>query len=245
MNTIRSAISAVATINDQPVGKHPLVTRFMKAVFQEKPSLPRNRTTWDPHLILDYIVGLGPNEELSLMQLSRKLTILMLLLSGQRGQTLHLLDVRNMTTSKLRVSFRIGDPLKTSRPGDHLSELVFVAYPTDKRLCVVTAILSYLERTSTFRDTVTAFFLTTKPPIRVASRDTLRRWTKDIMLAAGIDLDIFSPHSTRSASTSKAALKLPLSTIISTVGWSRESTFTKFYRRPISHLGQFSRAVLS
>ncbi|MPC46370.1 hypothetical protein E2C01_040089 [Portunus trituberculatus] len=46
------------------------------------------------------------------------------------------------------------------------------------------------------------------------------------MQSAGIDLNIFSPHSTRSASTSKAALKLPLATVISTVGWSRESTFT-------------------
>ena len=150
-----------------------------------------------------------------------------------------------MSVSELRVSFRIADPLKTSRPGDHLSELVFVAYPTDRRLCVVTSIVCYLERTCAFRGPFTGFFLTTKPPIRVASRDTLRRWTKDIMRSAGIDLNIFSPHSTRSASTSKAALKLPLATIISTVGWSRESTFTKFYKRPISPLGHFSEAILS
>ena len=169
----------------------------------------------------------------------------MLLLSGQRGQTLHLLDIRNMSVSELRVSFRIADPLKTSRPGDHLSELVFVAYPTDRRLCVVTSIVCYLERTCAFRGPFTGFFLTTKPPIRVASWDTLRRWTKDSMRSAGIDLNIFSPHSTRSASTSKAALKLPLATIISTVGWSRESTFTKFYKRPISPLGHFSEAILS
>lgn len=217
----------------------------MKAVFQEKPSFPRYHTTWDPQLVLDYILGLGIDEELSLIQLSRKVVILMLLLSGQRGQTLHLLDIRNMTVSDLRVSFRLGDPLKTSRPGAHISELVFLAYPTDRKLCIVTSIINYLERTRAVRGEITGFFLTTKTPIRVASRDTLRRWTKDIMQAAGIDLNIFSPHSTRSSSTSKAALKLPLSTIISTVGWSRASTFTKFYKRPISHSGQFCRAVLS
>ncbi|MPC41864.1 hypothetical protein E2C01_035471 [Portunus trituberculatus] len=54
------------------------------------------------------------------------------------------------------------------------------------------------------------------------------------MQAAGIDLTIFSPHSTRSASTSKAALKLPLSTILSTIGWAKESTFTKHYQKPIN-----------
>ncbi|MPC65425.1 hypothetical protein E2C01_059560 [Portunus trituberculatus] len=43
-------------------------------------------------------------------------------------------------------------------------------------------------------DLIPGFFLTRKPPIRVASRDTLGRWTKDIR-SAGIDLNI-SPHST-------------------------------------------------
>ncbi|MPC41915.1 hypothetical protein E2C01_035525 [Portunus trituberculatus] len=92
-----------------------------------------------------------------------------------------------------------------------------MAYPTDRRVCVVTSIVNYLERTCALRGPFTGFFLTTKSPFRVASRDTLCRWTKD-MRSAGIDLSIFSPHSTRSASTSKATLKLPQATIISTVG---------------------------
>ncbi|MPC52573.1 hypothetical protein E2C01_046444 [Portunus trituberculatus] len=112
-----------------------------------------------------------------------------------------------MTISELRVSFRIADPIKTSRPGDHMSEMVFVAYPTDRRLCIVTSIVSYLKRTCALRGPFTGFFLTTKPPLRVASQDTLRRWTKDIMRSAGIDLNIFSPHSTRSASTRKETAK--------------------------------------
>lgn len=245
MNTIRSAISTVASINDRPAGQHPLVTRFMKAVFRERPAFPRCRITWDPKLVLDHLTSLGQNKDLSLIQLSRKLAILMLLLTGQRGQTLHLLDTRNMTVSESRVVFRIGDPLKTSRPGDHLSELSFNAYPHDEKLCVVATIVNYLSRTKSIRGEITGFFITTKPPIKLAARDTLRRWTKNIMQAAGIDLTIFSPHSTRSASSSKAALKLPLSTIISTIGWAKESTFTKHYQKPINKGGQFARAVLS
>lgn len=68
MNTIRSAISAVANINGQPVGKHPLITRFMKAVFNEKPSFSRCTTTWDPQLVLDYIVSLEQNENVHISQ---------------------------------------------------------------------------------------------------------------------------------------------------------------------------------
>lgn len=245
MNTIRSAISTVALIDGQPAGQHLLVRRFMKAVFQEKPSLARLQSTWDPDLILDYLRGLGQNEALSLIQLSRKLTMLMLLLSGQRGQVLHLLDTRNMSISGSRVSFRIGDPLKTSRPGSHFSELMFAAYVPDKRVCVYTTMLHYLDRTKDRRGDITGLLLTTKPPIKLASRDTLRRWTRDVMQAAGIDLSLFSPHSTRSASSSKAALKLPMSTILSTVGWTSESTFAKYYKRPLHNGCQFANAVLS
>ena len=79
----------------------------------------------------------------------------------------------------------------------------------------------------------------------MASRNTSRRWTRDMMVAGGIDPSLFSRHSTRSASTSKAALKLPLSTILSTVGWARESTFAKFYKKPLEDRGRFATAVLS
>ena len=77
---------------------------------------------------------------LSTIQLSRKLTILMLLLSDQRSQVLHCLDTKNMTLSETSVSFRIGD-LKNSRPGHHVSEIIFEAYTPDSRLCVHTAVV--------------------------------------------------------------------------------------------------------
>ena len=167
-----------------------------------------------------------------------------LLISGQPSHTLHLLDTRNMTVSRSEVCFRIGDLLKTSRPGAHLPELVFPAYPPDQCLCVVTTICCYLDRTAGIRGSITRFFLTTNAPVRLASRDTIRRWTRNVMRDAGIALTIFSPHSTRSASSSKASLTLPVSTILATVGWSCESVFAKFYKRPLSRRTDFARAVL-
>ena len=96
----------------------------------------------------------------------------MLLLSGQRGQVLQFLDTRNMTISEFTVSFRIGDLLKTSKPSDHLSEIIFESCAPDERLCVHGVIVSYLDRTLVFRGSITSFFLATVPPIRIASRDT-------------------------------------------------------------------------
>ena len=41
LNTARSALSTVFTLqNNQTFGTHPLVTRFMKGVFETRPSLP-------------------------------------------------------------------------------------------------------------------------------------------------------------------------------------------------------------
>lgn len=47
VNAIRSAASAIAIIGHTPAGRHPLVFRFMKAVFQVRP-FSRSHITQDP-----------------------------------------------------------------------------------------------------------------------------------------------------------------------------------------------------
>ena len=48
INTARSALSTVITVpNYATFGTHPLVTRFLKGVFEMKPSLPRYAVVWD------------------------------------------------------------------------------------------------------------------------------------------------------------------------------------------------------
>lgn len=244
MNTVRSAISAIANIDGVPAGQHGLVKRFLKAVFRERPALARYQNIWDPDVVLDHIKTLGLNKDLSIIQLSRKLVILMLLLSGQRAQTLHLLDVRHMELSFSRATFHIGDLLKTTRPGSHFSEIVFKAYAPNRRLCVITALKEYLYRTLDVRGSTKRLFLTTRSPVRAASRDTLRRWTRDILAASGIDVRKFAPASTRSASVSKASLKIPTSLVVKTIGWSSESMWAKYYNKPLLPRQSFADAIL-
>ena len=86
--------------------------RFLKGVFQLHPALPRNEITWDPDIVLHYLRRQAPVKTLSLKSLTIKLATLMALLSGQRAQTLHLLDIRNITLSKNSVKCRLGDVLK-------------------------------------------------------------------------------------------------------------------------------------
>lgn len=244
MNTARSALSTIIFIDGHPVGQHPLVRRFMRSVFNVRPALPKYSITWDADIVLTYLRSLSPNKAIPIRLLSHKLTMLLMLLSGQRAQTIHLLDIRNMSLSFSRVTFTIGDLLKTSSPRSHVSQISFKAYAPDRRLCVVTALKRYLARTLDQRGATKALFLTLRPPYGPASRDTIRRWIRQCMADAGIDLQVFSPHSVRAASTSKAATKLPLSTIVRTVGWSSDCTFTKYYRKPIATNYDFGGAVV-
>lgn len=245
LGTARSALSTIATVNLVPAGQHPLVKRFMKAVYNLRPVFPKTTVTWDVDVVLRYLKTLFPIRKLPLRKLSQKLTMLLLLLSGQRGQSIHCLDITNMTLTSTTLSFRIASITKTSRPNRHKLELKFKAYAPDRRICVINTLNAYLNLTATLRGAECKLFITCKPPHRAASRDTLRRWTKEVMTDAGIDMNIFTPHSTRAASTSKAATKLPLSTILATAGWTQESTFQKYYNKPVISENLFADTVLS
>ena len=65
----------------------------MRGIFTRRPNLPRYGTIWDVNTVFNYISSLPSNDELTLLTLSEKLSILLMLLNGQRGQTIHLLKL--------------------------------------------------------------------------------------------------------------------------------------------------------
>ena len=247
-NTIcvaKSAVSALSLTSHVSIGSHQLVTRFLKGAFNIKPALPKNTVTWDPQTVLNFLKRWSPANTLSLMQLSIKVILLCLLVSGQRGQTIHLFDLRNVTWEGDRITCRIGDLTKTTTPKKHKGEIIFKSF-IDKRICVVHYLKLYKKRTDVLRGKETRMFISVNKPHLGVSRDTIRRWTKQGLAKAGVDLNIFTPHSTRSASASKAAKSVGLRTILKTVGWRTASTFTKFYKKKIINPGgQFAEAVLT
>ncbi|XP_061187368.1 uncharacterized protein LOC133195519 [Saccostrea echinata] len=236
LNTARSALSSFLQLeNCVNIGSHPLIRRFMGGVFVLRPALPRYNVTWDVNIVLKYLKSLSPFSSLSLLQLSQKLVMLLALLSGQRGQTLHLIDIRNVHFQESGVKIVIGDLLKTSNTKRHLGEIELTSYEVDKDLCVVNTLTNYLQNTETLRGAVTRLFITSQRLHKSVSRDTIGRWLKSVLKMAGIDISIFKPHSTRVASASAAhALRIPVDTIMRTVGWSRESTFRKFYNKEVT-----------
>jgi hypothetical protein len=244
INTARSALSTFIVCDGKTVGTHPLVIRMLKGIFNRRPSLPRNNVTWDPQVVMSYVKTMSPVANLSLLALSQKTATLLLLLTGQRGQSIHLIDIRNISVSKNAVKIRFGDVMKTTRPGFQQKEISIKAYAPDRRLCIVTVLTEYLERTRPLRQSTGLFISTLKPYARV-SRDTISRWVKAVMGKAGLDLKIFTPHSVRGASTSAAArANVPLQSILETAGWSRDSTFRKYYDKPLKEEGTVGVFVL-
>ena len=62
---------------------------------------------------------------------------------------------------------------------------------------------------------------------------TLARYVKDFLGDAGIDVTVFTAHSTRSASSKANNLGLSLKDLNKAAGWRTESTFQRYYKFPI------------
>lgn len=135
---------------------------------------------------------------------------------------------------------RIGDLLKLSRRGCHQGELVFSSF-SDESLCVVRIIRVYLEHTRVIRGSEKSLFIGLQRSHKAVSKDTVTRWVKSALVRAGVYVDVFKPHSVRSASVSAAATsKVPPHTMLRTAGWTRESTFRIYLWLLIQHYVKLS-----
>ena len=250
INTARCALSAILeypSSSNSTFGQSVDVKRFMKGIFQSRPALPRYNKTWDVQTMLQYLSSMKDTKDLTLKDLSLKLVILVALTTAQRGQSLHLMDTANMVHEQNSLVFMLGSAIKQTKPGRSSSELTIklTAYPPDEKLCVVRTCLIYLEKTKSLRGTETQLFITHQKPHKKASRDTIRRWIKQIMATAGIDVTVFKPHSVRAAATSKAKLNnASTSDIMKAAGWTSAATFAKYYDKPIDLAEPLSFSVL-
>ena len=69
------------------------------------------------------------------------------------------------------------------------------------------------------------------------------QWFKETLADAGVDTNMFKGHSIQAASASAARAKgVSISDILATAGWSRSSTFERFYHKQIA--SDFSQAIL-
>ncbi|CAH3035464.1 unnamed protein product, partial [Pocillopora meandrina] len=220
---------------------HPSVTdviQFLTTLFEKNLSysslntarIPRYKEVWDVSIVLRFLKTLSPVSSLSLKNLSLKLVMLLSLVTAQRGQTLHLLDINLMSTYDSSIVFTFNKPLKQSNPRTQVKPLVLKAYTHDESLCVFSTLKEYLQRTETLRATGSQLLISFQKPHKAVSRDTISRWIRTVMQLSGINLDVYKAHSKRAASVSAAhRAQVPVQEILRKAGWSSAQTFAIYH----------------
>lgn len=230
------------------ISKDDRIVRFFKGVFRLRPTLPKYDITWDPALVLGHLSSKFPNEDLNLEVLTKKCITLLSLVTAQRVQTLSKINIKNIENHQTELVIKIPDLIKTSRPGRTQPVLTLPFFIEKIEICPAKTLLDYINVTNSLRSS-DILFISFKKPHNSVSTQTLSRWIKQTLKESGIDVSVFTAHSTRHASSSKAYRSgVNIDLIRKTAGWSTGSnTFWKFYNRNLLPQNQTSlaRAILS
>ena len=123
----------------------------------------------------------------------------------------------------------------------------FCVYQQNPKLCVVQTIKSYLQVAQAWRNKNgrKQLLLSTLASHQEVKKPTVAGWVKVILGSTGIDINLFTSHSTRAASTSKAKVKgLSLEDIFKRGNWSNKSKWQKHYHKFVSNKSaQFQKSV--
>ena len=217
--------------------------KYLSASFNtHPPGVLRPGSTWDVNVLLDYFVKLGPNEKITKSNiLGGKLVLQLLLTQLCRSSEVAQLQMSMMRILHGTIQFRLNKPVKTCTARNYnvksKAQLMTVKeFDGHPLLCPVKTLLAYIQRTKFKRLSVDHLFVlvTTQEPRR-ATAQTIVRWAKDIMRDAG--LAEFNVHSTRGVgATAGLLMGLPLDEIVRRVGWTRATTFMKYYMKPVKQL---------
>ena len=212
----------------------------MKGVYKLRTPKPKYNSIWDVKPLLNYLKAM---EEGDLYSLTLKCSMLLALTTGQRIQTLTNLSLDFLVKSSGKFTFHIAKILKTSKPGKHFSVEV-KQYSRDPKLCPYNCLTKYLLMTENLR-TSDQLFITHQKPHTPASSHSISRWIRTVLSDAGVETK-FGAHSTRHASTSKAFNStIPIDQILDKAGWTSDSTFANFHRKPIAEDNSFAESVLN
>ena len=247
-STLNCFRSAIGKIQGSSLANDSRIKGFFKGVYRLKPPKAKYDCTWDPKIILDYLSKFNSNDNLSLDQLSKKLVILLALVTGQRMQTLSLIDIRNILLNVDSYEIKISEIIKTSKPGKVQPILVIPFFKNNLSICPAATLTSYLKRTKILRNEENKLFVAIKKPHKAVGSQTLSRWIKSVLSASGLDTSKFGAYSTRHASTSAAKRNgVSIDLILKSAGWTIKSqTFARIYNRPIiSDNKSYALAILN
>ena len=111
----------------------------------------------------------------------------------------------------------------------------FHSFEEDSSLCVAVVLNEQLKRSEKWRTSDEwQLLLSFVQPHGSAISSAISWWIKKVLTISGVDVSVLKGHSTRSASTSKAAISgLSVPHILERGCWSNSSTWQKFYNKQI------------
>ena len=230
INKARSALSVLYP--DIQIGKHSLISRFVQGVRNLRTPQPKYPILWDAKDLLLYLANWKVSSTSPLKDITLKLVTIMACISTQRIHTLSLIDVRHIKFYPSATYLYIFDDLKVARHRPHF--VITLPSLSDKdQLQTIEILQLYLERTRTFRlDKHHKLFLSWRHPHKPVTTDTLARWIREVMQAAGINIKAFGAHSVRGASASFALDQhASIDSVLQAGDWSCLQTFNKHYNR--------------
>lgn len=148
------------------------------------------------------------------------------------------------------ISVQLGGNIKKCCPAFNVRFVRFLASTKDKNLYVCRTLHRYLEHKEQLQEDSGEkdgrLFISFIKPHNSVSRHTAAWWIKHMLALSGVETAKYTASSVCAAATSWAkVVSVPLRHILSKVGWSRESNFTKHYNKEIIQEGDpFQDAVL-
>ncbi|VEN53297.1 unnamed protein product [Callosobruchus maculatus] len=228
-------VSLVDPVHGEALAASSLVRHMVKAIeVSYSSSMGPAKVIWDVSLLISWLKS-EILDETSLYQVSRRLSLILLLASGRRIHDLTLLRMDNeyMTLGDGYVCFWPAFGSKTDRSSHRQSgwKLLKVG---DKALDPVHWSSKLLEVSASrraARENLFNLFITTRGKVGPASRAIIAGWVQSAFRSAGIN---FPPGSIRSAvASTRRKDHLPLDTILQCGNWAGEGNVFRYYFREI------------
>ena len=147
----RSALSMTLPMYDGlAFGKHPLVTRLVKGVFNKRPPIKTLFPKWSVKKVLEELEKWSPTRHLDLKKLTFKTLFLLALSTGRRQDSIALLSTKKgyFEISELQARLQPIGLEKESRPEHIAPPIVINSFMENRRLCPVYHLKTYIKRTS-------------------------------------------------------------------------------------------------
>ena len=144
----RSAVSAYHDpIEGITIGLNPRVSALLPVIYKSTTPQPKYTFIWNVKRVIEFLTPLPYDSDLSLKDLTLKLTMFLALTSATRASEICYLDIGYLIKHNSGYNFHFGKNTKTSKKGKPRSPIRFIPFDTNKNLCVCQHIDLYLEKT--------------------------------------------------------------------------------------------------